>query len=301
MQSRWKTLAPIELDRNAEARVEQAIRVACAVSGDVTLLHVVDDDHPAADWPLNALADDRCCVVHRSVLSGSITEVTRRYANDLGADLITLTGGSRRFWKRLWRRSVAADLANSIERPVCLTRIAAGEAPREFSTIISVVELDGTEEALVRFSEALARRCSATLVLLHVLPEISEALLTQGMPGVPLRPLSEDLARRRLGELAAGLSYPHLMSIRSGEESRCVAKAAREHDASVVVIGRRSADAASVTAAENLLARLSCAVISVPVATQMPVREAGRTGTSLEEVGIAPGSGQATTNRPRWS
>jgi hypothetical protein len=130
-----------------------------------------------------------------------------------------------------------------------------------------VVALDGTDEPLVRFSEELARNCDATIVLLHVVPEVSEALLVYGIPGVEDRPLSREVAERRLRDLTAGLSLPHLTSIASGSAYRCIANAAREHNVDVVTTGRQRAGAIADLEPASVLARVSCPVISVPVAS----------------------------------
>jgi hypothetical protein len=133
-----------------------------------------------------------------------------------------------------------------------------------FRSILCVVALDGTDDPLVRFSEEVAQRCDATLVLLHVLPEVSEALLAFGVPGIDDRPLGREVAERRLGQLTAGLSRPHLTAITAGSAYRSIANLAREHKTDVVITGRRDGTLSSLDAGA-VLSRVSCPVISVPV------------------------------------
>ena len=267
MHNRWRILAPVDLGSEPERRVEHALNVAEAIQGDLTLLYVVNGHSKRGErveWPASAMADHRKCDVRRLVLVGSVAETVNRYADDLGADLVTVTAGSSRWWKRLWRRSAAAEIAAASDRPLCFAKLSAPGPTRAFRSILCVVALDGTDDPLVRFSEEVAQRCDATLVLLHVLPEVSEALLAYGLPGIDDRPLGREVAERRLRELTAGLSRPHLTAITAGSAYRSIADLAREHKADVVITGRRDGTLSGLDVGA-VLSRVSCPVISVPV------------------------------------
>jgi nucleotide-binding universal stress UspA family protein len=134
-----------------------------------------------------------------------------------------------------------------------------------FRSVLCVVALDGTDDPLIRFSEEVAQRCDATLVLLHVLPEVSEALLAHGFPGIDDRPLGREVAERRLGQLTTGLSRPYLTAITAGSAYRSIANLAREHKADVVITGRRDGPLSVSLDTGAVLSRVSCPVISVPV------------------------------------
>jgi nucleotide-binding universal stress UspA family protein len=248
--------------------VQHALSVAEAIQGDVTLLYVIDDRRSKRtepmEWPANAIVGHAKCKVRRRVLVGSVAETIGRYADDLGADLVTLTAGAHSWWNRLWRRSAAVDIASATDRPVSFARLSGRTTAREFKAILCVVALDGTDDPLVRSSEELARRCDATLVLLHVVPEVSEALIAYGVPGVEDRPLSREVAEHRLRGLSAELSRPHLTATASGSPYRCIENAAREHKSDLVVIGRHGG-ALSGLNPRSVLARVSSPVISVPV------------------------------------
>jgi nucleotide-binding universal stress UspA family protein len=267
---RWKILAPVDLGSDAEARVQRALNVARALQGDLTLLHVINErsrrTNPV-EWPANALASHRSCAIRRLVLMGSLPETVRRYADDLGADLVTVTAGSYRWWNRLWRRSAAAKIAAATDRPMCVATLSAPTPATPFRSIVCVVALDGTDDPLIRFSEEVAQRCDATLFLLHVIPEVSEGLLAFGVPGIEDRPLSREVAQRRLRDLTSGLSRPHLTTITTGSAYREIANLVREHRADVVITGRRDG-ALSDLDAGALLSRVSCTVISVPLGSR---------------------------------
>ena len=141
MHNRWKILAPVDLRSQAEARVQHALNVTEALQGDLTLLYVIDGRSKRAkqvEWPRNAMTDNRYYDVRRVVLTGSIPETVGRHADDLGADLVTVTSGSYPWWNRLRRRSAAADIATATDRPVFFARLAAGPGPRHRFAIYSV-------------------------------------------------------------------------------------------------------------------------------------------------------------------
>ena len=251
MHHRSKILAPVDLGSEAEARVQHALHVAEALQSDLTLLYVVDGRRRRAErveWPRNAMARHHNCDVRRLVLTGGVGETVGRYANDLGADLVTITAGSDGWWNRLWRRSAAAEIAAATDRPTYLTRLSVPTPVTSFRSILTVVALDGTDDPVIRFSEEVAQRCEATLVLLHVVPEASEALLAFGVPGTEDCPLSTQVAERRMRDLTAALAYPHLTAITNGSAYGSIANLVVEHNADVVITGRRDGALASIGA-----------------------------------------------------
>jgi hypothetical protein len=80
---------------------------------------------------------------------------------------------------RLWTGSVAADIAASTTRPVCVTSEKALANGRRFGChrILCVLTLEGSDDPVVLHAEALANRFRGELRLLHVVPELSGALL----------------------------------------------------------------------------------------------------------------------------
>jgi nucleotide-binding universal stress UspA family protein len=210
------------------------------------------------------MADQRNCDVRRLVRVGSLGETVARYADDLGADLVTVTTGSNGWWKRLCGKSEAAAIANATDRPMCVAPLSATAPQTAFRCILCVVSLDGTDDPHVRFSEEVALRCDATLLLLHVLPEVSEAAMAYGLPGVDDRPLSREVAEQRLRQLTAGLSQPHLTVVSTGSADRSIASVAHEHNADVVITGRRDRSFSGLDV-NSVLSQVSCPVISVPV------------------------------------
>ena len=274
MQPALKLLAPIDLTRDAHAAVQHAIDVASSMSADLTLLYVVDPlrSRPGRpiEWPRNAMVEHSGCYIRRAVLSGPVVEMISQYAEDVDADLVILTsryGG----WTRLWTGSVAADIAASTRGPVSVTSAKALANGRRFRChrILCVLTLDGSDDPVVLHAEALANRFGGELLLLHVVPELSEALLAYGIAAADDRPLSESVAAQRIRELAAGISCPHSTSIVSGSAYTSISRIARKYGADLAVVGKPSSRCTDGSGLDlrTLLGRLSCPLLSIPTSS----------------------------------
>jgi nucleotide-binding universal stress UspA family protein len=288
---RWKILAPVDLGSDAEARVEYALNVAEAIQGDLTLLYVMNGRLKRAEpveWPPNAMATHGAGEVRRLVLVGEVAETVGNCAAEMDADLVLVPAGSYRWWNRLRSRPAAARIASSTDRPVWFDQLPIRRPATAFRSVLCVVALDGTDDPLLQFSEEVARRSDATLILLHVVPDVSEALIAYGTPGMDDRPLSREVAEKRLRELTAGLSHPHLTAIATGSAYRSIAKLAREHQADVVITGRRKRAMAGLDAGA-VLSWVSCPVIAVPVGAHSAVRRgSGAVARTMAHAGAEP-------------
>jgi nucleotide-binding universal stress UspA family protein len=208
--------------------------------------------------------------VRRVALAGSVPETVARYADDPGADLIVLGTGSSPWWNRFWKKSAAAALASETDRPIWLANLSPAATATDFQSLLCLVALDGTDDPLVRFSEEMAQRFDATLMFLHVLPDVSEGLIAHGIPGVDDRPLSRGVAEKRLREVTAGLSVPHVAAITTGSAYRSVATLVREQKADLVITGRHNGGVSGLDTGA-LLSRVSCPVISVAAGAGGPI------------------------------
>jgi nucleotide-binding universal stress UspA family protein len=271
MQPVWKVLAPIDLTKSAEARVERAIQATAAMRGELTLLYVVDQRRlqkaEPVEWPANALATRAKCRVHRVVLPGRTAETINRHADDIGADLVAITSQHYAGWTRIWNKSVAAEVAHRTNRPVWFTRssvIGTGHSFR-LRKILCVVSLDQTDDAVIAHASVLARRSTAEMMLLRVVPEISEASLAYGVIGVEDRPLSERVAVQRIRELSKSLPTPHTFLVTSGGAYKSIGKAVREYGADVTVADRTRTGSARSAGLDlrSVLSELSCPLVSV--------------------------------------
>ena len=175
-------LAPIDLARNAEAQVGYAIAVARSLSSDLTLLYVADALHssPAGgriEWPASAVGERLDSRIRRVALRGPAVETVAEYADEAGADMVILTSRHHGRWGRLWTASVAADIVTSTRRPILVTKAKkAGPIPHmPFRRVLSV-SLDGTDESAVRYADSITATLQGELKLVHLIPEVPEAL-----------------------------------------------------------------------------------------------------------------------------
>ena len=272
MQQTWKVLAPIDLAYDPEAAVEHAIHVATAMDSELTLLYVANQLRPAGDnllaWPQNALAAGRTPRgIRRRVLPGKPAEMIVRYAELSDADLVLMTSENCGGWKRFWKHSVTAEVMASSHRPLWVIDWKAVDDDYHFKcrTILCVLNLDGTDEPVVKHAESLALRSGGELIMASAVPENGEHLLHEVIGGTN-RPLSAQLALERMGAIGAGLSAPYKTSVMTGSLNRCARLAAQQHSADIVVASSAAPGSMSANGFDirSVLRQLPCPVVSVP-------------------------------------
>jgi nucleotide-binding universal stress UspA family protein len=291
MASKWKVLAPINLRFDSEVPVEYAAGFADALGAELVLLHVITNTlygHPRGlGWPPSAWGERTPDVdIHRLVIPGPIPESIVRYADHIEADMLLMTTRTYGRRGRFWRRSITAEVMDSTQRPVCVTRMpdADSNVPFRCHSILCVVGLEDQDAALIQQAQEIATRSDARLVLLHIVPEISEGLLAYGVDRAQARPLSAKLAREKLVELAAGISLPITTSVMVGSPAKCIGLAAREHAADIVIASRvapRARFECSGAYTMDLgaaLSRLGCPLLTVPLGRRLEAQrpEPGR-------------------------
>lgn len=278
MTANWKILAPIDLSRPAEDHVEYAFGTASVLGTSLHLLYVTDgrcSGDVAHSWPQQALSGNGLkSPVHRAMLKGPVAATIAEYADSIDASMMLMT--SRRYgrWSRFWRKSVTDDVMRLSRRPVCITN---NEIDTDFRIrnrrILCVVGLDNRESALIQHAADIAARADADLVLLHVVPEPSEALLYHGIDGGS-RPLSRERAVRDLADIARGLPLPSITSVISGDPHKCVGLAAREHSVDLVLVarGRPGRQATYDNDLPGIFRGLHCPVVTIPTDQRATVR-----------------------------
>jgi nucleotide-binding universal stress UspA family protein len=209
------------------------------------------------------------------MLPGKVPETIVRYADFIHADLLLLTSRTRGAWNGFWKRSVATQLMKLSRGPVCVTTAAEIDSDFRFRSrrLLCVVGLDGQDLPLVQYAQEIARRADAELVLLHVVPEVSEGLLYYAA-GAGSRPLSKRRAAEDLLQLAACVSVPVTTLVMVGGSSNCIVSAAREYAADMVIAARPRAGTrfASTEDFEGALSQLRCPLLTVPVDDGGPSR-----------------------------
>jgi nucleotide-binding universal stress UspA family protein len=273
MTSRCRILAPVDMSRRSDEAVQHAKALANVLSANLDVLHVVDPQHsngerasvrPKDTWrALNCNLD-----VGRQVLEGPTAPTIAAYAEAVDADVVMLQSRSYRRWNLFGRRSVTKDLMQLTHRPVCITSAQGTDADFAFRhrRILCVLGLDGRETALLEHAQELAGKCGAELVLLHVVPETSEALLHHAV-GNGVRPLSTQRATEELRDIVRALRMPATMSVVVGSPGKCIALAAREHSVDLVLVSRAHAgtDSTYDNDLDDVLSRLRCPLLTVSV------------------------------------
>jgi nucleotide-binding universal stress UspA family protein len=229
----WKVLSPIDLAQDAELLAAQAMRVAAAAGGDLTLLYVAGQDRsPYSKWPANTVPPAAGRNIRRVVLEGPLAETVSSFADAMEADLIVLPRVRRQRWG--WKRPAAGKIAAATDRPVCLTSVGREV---QFRDLLCVVALDGSDGPLLEAADEYARRWRSSITLLHVLPARGEDLLAYGAALAPDRPLTERAACERMRGLSAALPSAATQVV-TGSPRAAIARAARELPADFVVASR---------------------------------------------------------------
>jgi nucleotide-binding universal stress UspA family protein len=274
----WKVLAPVDLRFDTEAQVEYAAGVAGVLGAELSLLHVstarwYQHSHRLG-WPSSAWGSRTPDLdIHRLVLPGPVPETIARYADHIDADLLlvtTRTYGSR---TRPWRKSISAEIMRATRRPVLIRKEIDVDLGGCFGCrrILCVLGLDGQDGAVLQHAQDLAVRTSGELILLHVVPPVSEGLLAYGLPNSSSRPLSAGYATRKLAELTRDMDVPVRTSVLTGSAAKCIASAARENVADLVLTARMTPDSpfersgAYTADLRAILSALSCPLLTVPL------------------------------------
>jgi nucleotide-binding universal stress UspA family protein len=292
MASLWKVLAPVDLTLDSEAPVQYAIDVTNALGAELILLNVVDERwHQRGrrrGWPSNAWGGPGINPdIHRVTVTGTVPESIDRYADYVDADVVLMT--TRRYgrWDRFWGRSTTADVMKSSGRPVCVTKALNVDSVRyHCRRVLCVVGLEGRDTAVVQLAQEVATRSGSDLILVHVVPPVDEGLLSYSIDTAARRPLSTQLASEKLLDVAAGVPFPVTRSVMMGSQTRCIALAAREHSADLVVAGRSHLGSRGLYTAdiEATLSRLQCPLLAIPIGDRTRHRSHDRERSGVSAV-----------------
>jgi nucleotide-binding universal stress UspA family protein len=270
--AKWNILAPIDLSRGTEGDVRYALQVASALGADLHLLYVAEEGSPEAatrNWPTHELDGLHMEVgVSFAVLDGRVATNIAQYADSVDANLVLMS--SRRYgrWSRLWRPSVTEEVMRLTRRPVFVSspNDIDGRFHIGHRRILCLVGLDSRETALIEHAQELADRTASELVLLHVVPEASEALLYHAVEG-GARPLSRERAIGELAALMKKLRVGATTSVMIGDPGKCARLAAREHSVDIVLASRARSglQAAYGNYLSGILSKLDCPLVTIPV------------------------------------
>ena len=257
-------LVPVDFSPRCRGAAQYAEALASRFGARIVLLHVVitpvvpygpsealayssvsdfDEEHFTHQKALleNFLADElKDAPVQRVALRGDPAQVIARFATDEGCDLIVMPTHAYGPFRRMLLGSVTAKVLHDAHCPV-LTGPHMEGAPDHtfirFDKVLCAVDFGQDTGPTYQWAERFARDCGAELAVLHVLPG----------PAMHIGPIHVDpewrermtrQARERLEALFAESQMKTSVRIASGDVVDAVSQAAREGEASLLVIGR---------------------------------------------------------------
>jgi nucleotide-binding universal stress UspA family protein len=254
---------PVDFSSHNSAACPYVAAVAKCLDAKLILLHVVEDQPPrstvldrlhtdaecemedrkaAARDSLEAFRSQYIPQLHAEthVLCGDPATVVTIFAGDGDSRVIMMPTHGYGPFRRMLLGSVTAKVLHDARCPVWTsphmdTAINTADwfALRR---ILCAVAMNWETDHLLSRSAALATHLGADLTAFHALAPLEEGLLE--MADAEGRKLSLEPARRKLEEAASGVPGVSKTCVRVGEVSREVARAAREHNADLIVIGR---------------------------------------------------------------
>lgn len=269
-------LAPVDLSNKEDGGIDDALAFARAMDAELTLLHVADhvsiEPGGEADWPASVRASSQSDYdVHHLVRAGNVPETVAGYADFISADFVFMPSANFVKWPGFWHRSTAAEVMKRSRRSICLTNPRSDRTKTAFPLrrILCLLNLDGTDGTMVRQAQILAKKFDSELLLMGIIPEVSEGLLIDGIPEMN-RPLSAEAAGERMEILSGRLGVPHTSTLAVGCPYQRVGQAARAYGADLVVASRSMRGSPNLCCLDmrSLLRALPCLLLSVPADAQ---------------------------------
>ena len=177
-------------------------------------------------------------------------------------------------------------------------------APSGFVIAESCVSpgIDNSDEiGFVQHAQGIAERSGSHVVLVHVVPEPSEALLHHAVAH-SRRPLSRERAAIDLARLARRSPVPSSTSVMVGKADKCIGWHV-EHSVDLVLASRgsRPFQAAYSHEPPGISGRLHCPVLTIPIDARISAKSIDEAGARVyrQNVVEADDIGNATTTRRR--
>jgi len=257
---------PVDFSSHNAAACPYVAAVAKCLDAKLILLHVVEDQPPRStvldrlhtdaerEMEDRKIAGRDSLEAFRSqyipqpnaethVLCGDPATVITLFAGDGDSRVIMMPTHGYGPFRRMLLGSVTAKVLHDARCPVWTSPhmdVAINTADWfALRRILCSVALNWESDHLLSRSAALAAHLGAELTAFHALAPLEEGLLE--MADAEGRVLSLEPARRKLEEAASRVPGVSKTCVRVGEVSREVARAAREHKADLIVIGRGGA------------------------------------------------------------
>jgi nucleotide-binding universal stress UspA family protein len=254
---------PVDFSELSVAACPYVAAVTKRLRAKLTLLHVIEH-LPAGSGPLDRLptGDEREIEGRKGRASFALTAFQRQYipqmtseahvlAGDPAAAIVAYGGEGRSRmivmptrgygpFRRMLLGSVTAKVLHDAKCPVLTgPHLEKAIQPAEWFSlrrILCSVGLNWETDRVLKWSGELAKELGAQLIAFHVVAPIEEGMLgLANLNGPPLSPTSARDALEAALHRAGKSAEAH---IAVGEVSREVARAAKEHESDLVIIGR---------------------------------------------------------------
>jgi nucleotide-binding universal stress UspA family protein len=199
---------------------------------------------------------------------GKLGETIAGFAHSIGADLIMMPTRGRGLFGQVLFGSTTMDVLRIANRPVWVAKPKSvlSEQPVSCKRILCGVALGAEGESVLQYAARLARSYGGELLIVHAIPEISEAMLpVYGADDSGEIELLPEAARRRLCSMAACIDVPYRVEAKIGDVAAILRKLAKQWRADVMVVGRgRRTDRWQLGSnIGDIIVRSPCPVIAV--------------------------------------
>jgi len=258
-----KILFPVDFSPACAAMTGFVKRAATIFNARVSLVHVCDisshNGFEAYVRPVSDIAEEHRAVAleklsaflvsdfpvaecPRIVLFGDAATEISHFATAGAFDLIVMPTHAGRF-RRMLLGSTTAKVLDDTECPVLTTEHAEAKVPRPFMhrEWLCATSLDGESERVLRIATQAAATAHARLSLIHVAQTSHPSLPADLDKDSEVNSPQLQEARRRADTLRSAVGSDATLHIASGPVIKDVlVGAARQSDADVLMIGRRS-------------------------------------------------------------
>ena len=290
MFSLEKILAPVDFSERSVGAARYAEALSEQFASEVVLLHVMPPPHyefsslEVGGTPLTELFEARTSQVQvyldsflkeelprfnpKRVLSdGDPARKIVEYAHDEKMNLIVMPTHGYGSFRRLILGSVTAKILHDADCPV-LTGVHLENTPEpekiSFETVLAAVDPGQQAAKVLAWASNMAAACQARLVLIHALPPLDKPAGESPESGQRQRLKQE--AIDEIGRLQDNTSSNVEIMVEYGDAPDTVCSAARQIQASLIVIGR-SSDAGVLgrlrANAYSIIRQSPCPVVSV--------------------------------------
>lgn len=278
-----RILLPIADDQDFQRQLRYGEEMAASTGAELCVVHVATSSRRRHRFGWSGRRKrhvvTRTLPVHR-VLSGRVAETIVGHAQSIDADVILMPTRGRGFVGQMLFGSTTRDVLRIANRPLWVAKpssVMSGQ-PVRCKRIVSAVALGAEGGPVLRYAARLADAPGGELLIVHAIPEISEAMLmVDGFDDSREVELSPEAARRRICSMAASLNVPYRVKTIIGDVAEVVRRLARQWRADVVVAGRgrRTDHWQSGANIGDIIARSPCPVIAVSGEARAIRRPAG--------------------------